>query len=204
MFFGYKTATFGYGHCYRFSASQPKNGNVVDAESPASAPIADAGKTAPAPGAGAVFLGAGCRSLPMPRFGTVSGNGIQHRWKRANPSLQCPARLGTHTIAYDARFRTPEALTFTPPARPCAPLATLPSKERDLHVHPCDARLIGSPTRPFSALARPSTPSVEGPRSSPTSSSRPTHADHPCHIRTIFIVTTDRARAPQVSFDPSF
>ena len=92
MFFCYKrllSATNGYGHCYRFSASQPKNGNVVDAERPASAPIADAGKTAPAPGAGAVavFLGAGCRSLPMPRFGTVSGNGIWHRWKRANPSL---------------------------------------------------------------------------------------------------------------------
>ena len=87
-YFRLQTATNGYVHCYRFSASQPKNGNVVDAERPASAPIADAGKTAPAPGAGAVavFLGAGCRSLPMPRFGTISGNGIRHRWKRANPT----------------------------------------------------------------------------------------------------------------------
>ena len=43
---------------------------------------------APALGAGviAVFLGAGCRLLPMPRFGTVSGNGTRHRWKRANPT----------------------------------------------------------------------------------------------------------------------
>ena len=64
-------------------------GNVADAERPASAPIADAGKTAPAPGAGAVsvFLGAGCCLLPMPCFGTVSGYGTRHRWKRANPTL---------------------------------------------------------------------------------------------------------------------
>ena len=70
----------GIWHCYRFSASQPKNGNVADAALPASAPIADAGKTASAPGAGAVavFLGAGCHLLLMPRFGTVSGNGTRH------------------------------------------------------------------------------------------------------------------------------
>ena len=83
----------GIWHCYHFSASQPKNGNVADAARPASAPIADAGKTAPAPGAGAVavFLGAGCRLLPMPRFGTVSGNGTRHRWKRANPTGEAAA-----------------------------------------------------------------------------------------------------------------
>ena len=40
-----------------------KNSNVADATHPASAPIANAGKTAPAPGADAVavFLDAGCR-----------------------------------------------------------------------------------------------------------------------------------------------
>ena len=71
-----------------------ENGNVADAARSASAPIADAGKTAPAPGAGAVavFLGAGCCLLPMPRFGTVSGNGTRHRWKRANPMAHSPCR----------------------------------------------------------------------------------------------------------------
>ena len=66
-----------------------KNDNVADATHPTSTPIADAGKMAPAPGVGAVaiFLDAGCRYLPMPRFGTVSGNGTRHRWKQANPIL---------------------------------------------------------------------------------------------------------------------
>ena len=73
-----------------------KNGNAADATHPASAPIADAGKTAPAPGASAVavFLDAGRRLLPMPRFGTVSGNGTRHRWKRANPSGREGGRAG--------------------------------------------------------------------------------------------------------------
>ena len=71
-----------------------KNDNVADATHSASAPIADAGKTAPAPGAGAVaiFLDVGCRLLPMPRFGTVSGNGTRHRWKRVNPTRTTPAK----------------------------------------------------------------------------------------------------------------
>ena len=65
-----------------------QKGNVADATHPASTPIADARKMAPAPGAGAVaiFLDVGCCLLPMARFCTVSGNGTRHRWKRVNPT----------------------------------------------------------------------------------------------------------------------
>ena len=39
---------------------------------------------------------------------------------------------------------------------------------------------------------------------SSTPLTRPTSIDRPCLVRTISIITTDRAHAPQVSFNPSF
>ena len=55
--------------------------------------------------------------------------------------------------------------------------------------------------RPFIRLPLPATRNSIG---SPTTPIRFACVDRPCHLRTISLTTTDRARAPQVSFDPSF
>ena len=71
-------------------------------------------------------------------------------------------------------------------------------------VRPRDPHLA-RPLSPDALLAIFVSPPPElGSTAVPTMPTKLTPVDHPCYVWTISIVTTDRARAPQVSFNPSF
>ena len=118
---------------------------------------------------------------------------------KGRPSLartEPTPKAGPRDCPQDSRYKAP---------CPAAP-ASLPTTELvpPTPAYPSRTSPDRPPTlghRPFIGLPLPTTRNSIGSPKTPIWSAC---VDRPCHLRTISLASTDRARTPQVSFDPSF